>query len=49
MVKKNGLTSDDLRAVETQTWLLVGDNDFIPVSHAVEATELLPYAPAVLT
>ena len=45
MVNKTygGWTADDLRAVETPTLVLVGDNDFIRVSDAVEAAELLPY------
>ena len=38
-----GWTADDLRAVETPTMVLVGDNDFIRVSDAVEAAELLPH------
>ncbi len=38
-----GWTADDLRAVETPTLVLVGDNDFIRVSDAVEAAELLPH------
>jgi len=38
-----GWTADDLRTVETQTLVLVGDNDFIRVSDAVEAAELLPH------
>jgi pimeloyl-ACP methyl ester carboxylesterase len=38
-----GWTSDDLRTVETPTLVLVGDNDFIRLSDAVEATELLPH------
>jgi pimeloyl-ACP methyl ester carboxylesterase len=44
MVHTNiGWTADDLRAVETPTLVLVGDNDFIRVSDAVEAAELLPH------
>ena len=38
-----GWTADDLRAVETPTLVLVGDRDFIRVSDAVEAAELLPH------
>jgi len=38
-----GWTADDLRAVETPTMVLVGDNDFIRMSDAVEAADLLPY------
>src|ERR1700716_931806 len=38
-----GWTADDLRAVQTPTLVLVGDNDFIRVSDAVEAAELLPH------
>jgi pimeloyl-ACP methyl ester carboxylesterase len=38
-----GWTADDLRAVETPTLVLVGDNDFIRVSDAAEAAELLPH------
>jgi pimeloyl-ACP methyl ester carboxylesterase len=38
-----GWTADDLGAVETPTLVLVGDNDFIRVSDAVEAAELLPH------
>jgi pimeloyl-ACP methyl ester carboxylesterase len=38
-----GWTADDLRAVETPTMVIVGDNDFIRVSDAVEAAELLPH------
>ncbi len=38
-----GWTADDLRAVETPTLVLVGDDDFIRVSDAVEAAELLPH------
>jgi pimeloyl-ACP methyl ester carboxylesterase len=37
-----GWTADDLRAVEIPTLVLVGDNDFIRVSDAAEAAELLP-------
>ena len=33
----------DLRAVQTPTLVLVGDNDLIRVSDAVEAAELLPH------
>jgi pimeloyl-ACP methyl ester carboxylesterase len=45
MVTKNyvGWTANDLRAVETPTLVLVGDNDFIRVSDAVEAADLLPH------
>jgi pimeloyl-ACP methyl ester carboxylesterase len=45
MVNKTyvGWTADDLRAVETPTLVLVGDNDFIRVSDALEAAELLPH------
>jgi len=38
-----GWAADDLRAVDTPTMVLVGDNDFIRVSDAVEAAELLPH------
>jgi pimeloyl-ACP methyl ester carboxylesterase len=38
-----GWTADDLQAVETPTLVLVGDNDFIRVSDAVEAAALLPH------
>jgi pimeloyl-ACP methyl ester carboxylesterase len=38
-----GWMADDLRAVETPTLVFVGDNDFIRVSDAVEAAELLPH------
>ena len=38
-----GWTADNLRAVETPTLVLVGDNDFIRVSDAAEAAELLPH------
>jgi pimeloyl-ACP methyl ester carboxylesterase len=38
-----GWTADDLRAVQTPTLVLVGDNDFVRVSDAVEAAELLPH------
>jgi pimeloyl-ACP methyl ester carboxylesterase len=38
-----GWTADDLQAVETPTLVLVGDDDFIRVSDAVEAAELLPH------
>lgn len=38
-----GWTADDLRAVQTPTLVLVGDNDFIRISDAVEAAELLPH------
>jgi pimeloyl-ACP methyl ester carboxylesterase len=38
-----GWTADDLRAVETPTMVLVGDNDLIRVSDALEAAALLPY------
>jgi pimeloyl-ACP methyl ester carboxylesterase len=45
MVNKTfvGWTADDLQAVETPTLVLVGDNDFIRVSDAVEAAEVLPH------
>ncbi len=38
-----GWTADHLRAVQTPTLVLVGDNDLIRVSDAVEAAELLPH------
>ena len=38
-----GWTADDLRAMQTPTLVLVGDNDFIRVSAAVEAVELRPH------
>jgi pimeloyl-ACP methyl ester carboxylesterase len=38
-----GWTADDLRAVETPTLVLVGDRDFIRVTDAVEAADLLPH------
>jgi pimeloyl-ACP methyl ester carboxylesterase len=38
-----GWTADDLRAVEIPTLVLVGDNDFVRVSDAVEAADLLPH------
>jgi pimeloyl-ACP methyl ester carboxylesterase len=38
-----GWTADDLRAVETPTLVLLGDNDFVRVSDGVEAAELLPH------
>ena len=38
-----GWTADDLRAVQSPTLVLVGDNDLIRVSDAVEAVELLPH------
>ena len=38
-----GWTADDLRAVEIPTMVVVGDNDFIRVSDALEAAELLPH------
>ncbi len=37
-----GWSADDLRAIESPTLVLVGDNDFISVPDAVEAVELLP-------
>jgi pimeloyl-ACP methyl ester carboxylesterase len=37
-----GWTADDLRAIENPTLVVVGDDDFIRVSDAVEAAELLP-------
>jgi pimeloyl-ACP methyl ester carboxylesterase len=37
-----GWTADELRAMQIPTLVLVGDNDFIRVSDAVEAAELLP-------
>ena len=37
-----GWTADDLRAVQSPTLVLVGDNDFIPVADALEAADLLP-------
>jgi pimeloyl-ACP methyl ester carboxylesterase len=45
MVNNNyvGWTADDLRALETPTLVLVGDRDFIRVSDAIEAAELLPH------
>ncbi|HEY1987947.1 MAG TPA: alpha/beta hydrolase [Acidimicrobiales bacterium] len=38
-----GWTADDLRRVETPTLVLVGDRDFIRVSDAAEAADLLPH------
>jgi pimeloyl-ACP methyl ester carboxylesterase len=38
-----GWTADDLRAVETPTLVLIGDNDFVRVSDAAEAAALLPH------
>ena len=38
-----GWTADDLRGVEQPTLVLVGDRDFIRVSDAAEAAELLPH------
>jgi pimeloyl-ACP methyl ester carboxylesterase len=38
-----GWTADDLRALVTPTLVLVGDRDFIRVSDAAEAAELLPH------
>jgi pimeloyl-ACP methyl ester carboxylesterase len=38
-----GWTADDLRAMETPTLVLVGDRDFIRVTDAAEAADLLPY------
>lgn len=38
-----GWTADDLREVDTPTLVLVGDNDFIRVSDALEAAELLAH------
>ncbi|MBV9951267.1 MAG: alpha/beta hydrolase [Acidimicrobiia bacterium] len=38
-----GWTADELRAVQSPTLVLVGDNDMIRVSDAVEAVELLPH------
>jgi pimeloyl-ACP methyl ester carboxylesterase len=38
-----GWTPADLRAVQTPTLVLVGDNDFVRVSDAVEAAELLAH------
>jgi pimeloyl-ACP methyl ester carboxylesterase len=38
-----GWTADDLRAVQVPTLVLVGDRDFIRVSDAVEAAELVPH------
>ena len=37
-----GWTADDLRTIEAPTLVLVGDRDFIRVSDALEAAELLP-------
>jgi pimeloyl-ACP methyl ester carboxylesterase len=37
-----GWTADDLRTIEIPTMVVVGDNDFIRVSDALEAAELLP-------
>lgn len=37
-----GWTADDLRSVQSPTLVLVGDNDLIRVSDAVEAVELVP-------
>jgi len=39
-----GWTADELRAVQSPTLVLVGDNDLIRVSDAVEAVELVPHA-----
>ena len=39
-----GWTADDLRAVQSSTMVVVGDNDFIRVSDAIEAAELLPHS-----
>ena len=39
-----GWTADDLRAVQSSTMVLVGDNDFIRVSDAIEAAGLLPHS-----
>ena len=38
-----GWTADELRAVQSPTLVLVGDNDMIRVSDAVEAVELVPH------
>jgi pimeloyl-ACP methyl ester carboxylesterase len=38
-----GWTADDLRAVQSPTLVLVGDHDFVRVSEAAEAAELLPH------
>ena len=38
-----GWTADELRAVQSPTLVLVGDNDLIRVSDAVEAVELVPH------
>jgi pimeloyl-ACP methyl ester carboxylesterase len=38
-----GWTADDLRGMETPTLVLVGDRDFIRVTDAAEAADLLPY------
>ncbi|HWE70167.1 MAG TPA: alpha/beta hydrolase [Acidimicrobiales bacterium] len=38
-----GWTADDLRTMETPTLVLVGDQDFIRVTDALEAAELLPH------
>ena len=45
MVNKDfvGWTADELRAVQSPTLVLVGDNDLIRVSDAVEAFELVPH------
>jgi pimeloyl-ACP methyl ester carboxylesterase len=45
MVNKDfvGWTADELRAVQSPTLVLVGDNDVIRVSDAVEAVELVPH------
>jgi pimeloyl-ACP methyl ester carboxylesterase len=38
-----GWTADDLRTMEIPTMVVVGDDDFIRVSDALEAAELLPH------
>jgi pimeloyl-ACP methyl ester carboxylesterase len=38
-----GWTADELRAVQSPMLVLVGDNDFIRVSDAAEAVELVPH------
>jgi pimeloyl-ACP methyl ester carboxylesterase len=37
-----GWTADDLRNVQSPTLVLVGDNDFVSVANALEASDLLP-------
>jgi pimeloyl-ACP methyl ester carboxylesterase len=38
-----GWTADDLRALEIPTMVVVGDSDFIRVSDALEAADLMPH------